>query len=127
MQTNVMGGVVDSFFISDHPADEDVHVIRVGGYVDFDVAPQLKKCIVHRIESGDRQLVVDLSDAGFIDSTAIGVLVGALKRLHEVGGSLAVVCASDNVRGIFDIVGLQNVIPLHSSRENAFAALGRAA
>jgi anti-sigma B factor antagonist len=118
---------VTSFFISEHVTDQDVRVIRVGGYVDFDVAPQLKKCIVHRIDTGDRQVVVDLSDAGFIDSTAIGVLVGALKRLNEVGGSLAVVCANENVRGIFDIVGLQNVIPLHSTRENAIATFAQAA
>jgi anti-sigma B factor antagonist len=118
---------VGSFYLSDHAADGEVHVIRVGGYVDFDVAPQLKKCIVHRIDAGDRLIVVDLSDVGFIDSTAIGVLVGVLKRLGEAGGSLAVVCANDNVRGIFEIVGLENVIPLHSSRESALAALAQAA
>jgi anti-sigma B factor antagonist len=118
---------VGSFYLSEHATDSDVCVIRVGGYVDFDVAPQLKKCIVHRIEEGDRRIVVDLSDAGFIDSTAIGVLVGALKRLREAGGSLAVVCANDNVRGIFEIVGLENVIPLHSSRDDALAAVAQAA
>lgn len=112
-----------SFYLSEHAAEGDVHVIRIGGYVDFDVAPQLKKRVVQRIEAGDRLLVIDLSDAGFIDSTAIGVLVGALKRLRDAGGSLAVVCANDNVRGIFEIVGLENVIPLYSSCEDALAAL----
>lgn len=112
-----------SFYLSELDLDGDVHVIRLGGYVDFDVAPQLKKRVVQRIEAGARLLVIDLSDAGFIDSTAIGVLVGALKRLREAGGSLAVVCTSENVRGIFEIVGLENVIPLHASREDALAAL----
>lgn len=112
-----------SFYVSEHAAEGGVHVIRVGGYVDFDVAPQLKKRVVQRIEAGDRQLIIDLSDAGFIDSTAIGVLVGALKRLREADGSLAVICANDNVRGIFEIVGLETVIPLHDSYEAALAAL----
>jgi anti-sigma B factor antagonist len=118
---------VGSFYLSDHAADDEIHVIRVGGYVDFDVAPQLKRCIVHRIDAGDRLIVIDLSDVGFIDSTAIGVLVGALKRLREAGGLLAVVCTNDNVRGIFEIVGLENVIPLHGSREDALVALAPAA
>jgi anti-sigma B factor antagonist len=118
---------VGSFYLSEHAMDGDVQVIRVGGYVDFDVAPQLKKRIVQRVDAGARLIVVDLSDAGFIDSTAIGVLVGALKRLREAGGALAVVCGNDNVRGIFEIVGLENVIPLHASRENALAALAQAA
>jgi anti-sigma B factor antagonist len=120
---NVMGGVVGSFYLSEHTAEGDVHVIRIGGYVDFDVAPQLKKRIVQRIESGEQLLVIDLSDAGFVDSTAIGVLVGALKRLRESGGALAVVCDNENVRGIFEVVGLESVIPLHRTREDALAAL----
>jgi anti-sigma B factor antagonist len=120
---DVMGGVVGSFYLSEHTLEGGVHVIRIGGYVDFDVAPQLKKRIVQRIESGERRLVIDLSDAGFIDSTAIGVLVGALKRLREAGGSLAVVCDNDNVRGIFEVVGLESVIPLHRTREDALSAL----
>jgi anti-sigma B factor antagonist len=114
---------VGSFYLSDHVLDGEVRVIRVGGYVDFDVAPQLKKFIVNRIDAGDRRIVIDMSDVGFIDSTAIGVLVGTLKRLREVGGFLAVACANDNVRGIFEIVGLENVIPLHGSREHALAAV----
>lgn len=112
-----------SFYLSDHVIDDDVRVIRVGGYVDFDVAPHLKRFIVNRIDAGDRRIVIDLSDVGFIDSTAIGVLVGVLKRLRDVGGFLAVACANDNVRGIFEIVGVESVIPLHGTRENALAAV----
>jgi anti-sigma B factor antagonist len=118
---------VSFFYLSDHTTREEVCVIGVGGYVDFHVAPQLKKRLSRRIEDGDRQIVVDLSEAGFIDSTAIGVLVGACKRLSEMGGVLSVVCANDNVRGIFEIVGLENVIPLHHTREDALAVLAQAA
>ena len=114
-----------SFYLSDHAIDGETHVIRAGGYVDFDVAPQLKRRIIQRIDAGDRLIVIDLSDVGFIDSTAIGVLVGALKRLRETGGMLAVVCADDNVRGIFEVVGLDNLIPLHNSLDSAVAALAQ--
>lgn len=115
------------FYLSDTATQGDVCILRVGGDVDFAVAPQLKRHIVGKIGAGARHVVVDLSDAGFIDSTAIGVLVGALKRLRETGGSLSVVCDSDSVRNIFEIVGLENVIPLHRSRDDAVAALERAA
>ena len=116
-----------SFYLSDTVTQGDVCIIRVGGCVDFDVAPQLKHYIVDHIGTGTRRLVVDLSDVEFIDSTAIGVLVGVLKRLRDLGGSLALVCDSDNVRNIFEIVGLENVIPLHRSRDDALAALAQAA
>lgn len=117
---------MSSFYLSHHVSQDDVCVIRVGGYLDFDAAPEFKKCLVHRIEEGSKVIVVDLTDAGFIDSTGIGVLVGALKRVKQAGGSLAVVCADADVRGIFEIVGLDAVMPLHGSREEALAAVAAA-
>jgi anti-sigma B factor antagonist len=115
------------FEITEDVVAGDVRVFRVAGDVDFGVAPQLKRCISDRIEAGDRQVVVDLSAAGFVDSTAIGVLVGALRRLGDRGGSLVVVCDNENVRNIFETVGLHNVIPLHSSHEDALAGLAQTA
>lgn len=99
-----------------------VDVIAITGYVDFDVSPQLKRCIVSRIERGGRRLVIDLSDAGFIDSTAIGVLVGAQKRIRDHGGSLVVVCSDPLVRGLFETIGLDEVIDLRASRDDAVAS-----
>lgn len=115
-----------SFYLSDDLV-EDIRVIRVGGYLDFDVAPQFKRCILRRIDDGERRIVVDLSETGFIDSTAIGVLVGVLKRLKEEDGSLAVVCDDENVRGIFELVGLENVIPLRRSHEEALTLVAQPA
>jgi anti-sigma B factor antagonist len=108
---------VDTFNISAEATDRGVHVIPVAGYVDFDAAPQLKRRIVQRIDEGGRLLVIDLSEAGFIDSTGI----------HDVDGSLAVVCPDAAMRNIFEIVGLEDVIPLHTSREDAVSAIAVAA
>lgn len=105
----------------------DVAAVVADGYVDFDAAPALKQNIIRQIDAGNRHLVVDLSAAEFIDSTAIGVLVGALKRLQGAGGSLAIVCTNENIRNVFEIVGLGDVLPLHRSRDDAISALARAA
>ena len=58
--------------------------------------------MVELIESGKKQIVVDLSKATFIDSTTLGVLVGGVKRLRPAGGSLALVCTDDNITKISD-------------------------
>ena len=116
-----------SFSITTETVDDQVAAVAVSGYVDFDAAPALKHSLVDCIEAGRSQLVVDLAEAGFIDSTAIGVLVGALKRLQESGGSLVVVCANENVQSIFELVGLDEIITLHRSRDDAISALARAA
>ena len=120
------------FYIGDETAHEgvehgeDVVVLVAGGEIDYAASPQLRERIDAHIDAGGRRVVVDLSMVTFIDSTAIGVLVGAVMRLRELGeGSLTVVCADDNDRvlRIFEIAGLDSLIGLHHSREEALSAL----
>jgi anti-sigma B factor antagonist len=109
--------------------DEDVQFLVAGGEIDFAASPRLRERIADDIDAGSRRLVIDLSKATFIDSTAVGVLVGAVLRLHEHGGgSLAVICSEENVRvlRIFEIAGVESVIALYRSREEALSALATA-
>jgi anti-anti-sigma factor len=104
----------------------DVVVLVASGELDYDSAPLLRTTILSHIGAGKRRLVVDLSAVGFIDSMAIGVLVGTVARLRSSGGgALVVVCETRNkgVLRIFDVAGVANVISLYSSREEALRAL----
>jgi anti-sigma B factor antagonist len=120
---------MSSFYISDETTLEDaarggVGIFVAGGEIDYAASPELKEHIAGHIKAGTRHLVVDLSPATFIDSTAIGVLMGAVGSLRDsCGGSLAVVCAHENVIKIFEIAGLQNAIALYRSRGEALSAL----
>lgn len=114
------------FYVSEETIGEGTDVVVVGGDLDFEAAPEFKKCIDHRLDEGARRVILDLAAVGFIDSTAIGVVVGAINRLRESGGSLAVVSDEPNVRRIFDVVGLDDLTPLHSSRDDAISALAGA-
>jgi anti-sigma B factor antagonist len=107
----------------------DIALLAMGGEIDYDASPRLKERIADHIKAGRRRLVLDISAATFIDSTAIGVLVGAVTRLREAGGgSLAIVCADENesVLRIFQITGVENMIELYGSREEALSALALA-
>jgi anti-sigma B factor antagonist len=120
-----------TFYIGDdvqvNDAGPDVAVLVVGGEVDFEVSPQLKARIMRAIRDGSRRLVLDLTDVTFIDSTAIGVLAGAVERLDETGGgSVSVACTHEKVMQIFEITGLDSVITVHPSREDALASLALA-
>lgn len=117
-----------TFYIGDdvhvEDASPDVAIVVIGGEVDFEVSPQLRAHIMRAIKSGKRRLILDLSDVTFIDSTAIGVLAGAVERLDESGGgSLSVVSSHEKVIQIFEITGLESVISVHASRADALAAV----
>jgi anti-sigma B factor antagonist len=113
-----------NFQISDEAVDDQTHVINLGGEVDLYTAPEFKERMVQIIEEGKKRVVVDLSDATFIDSTTLGVLVGGVKRLRPSGGSLALVCTDQNIQKIFEITGLDRVFPIHESRQAALDEVG---
>lgn len=73
------------------------------------------------IAAGQRHLVVDLSGVGFMDSTGLGVLVGALRlaRLHN--GSLHLVGPRERIHRIMAITGLDSVFEFADSRSEAIA------
>ena len=110
-----------NFHIHDEEVDAETHVISLGGEVDLYTAPEFKERMVQVIEDGKKRVVVDLSEATFIDSTTLGVLVGGVKRLRPSGGSLALVCTDQNIQKIFEITGLDRVFPIHASREEALS------
>jgi len=111
-----------NFKISDEEIDDQTHVISLGGEIDLYTAPEFKERMVELIEAGKKNIVVDLSEATFIDSTTLGVLVGGVKRLRPSGGGLALVCTDQNISKIFEITGLDRVFSIQDSRENALAA-----
>jgi len=111
-----------NFNISDEEIDDQTHVISLGGEIDLYTAPEFKERMVELIEAGKKNIVVDLSEATFIDSTTLGVLVGGVKRLRPSGGGLALVCTDQNISKIFEITGLDRVFSIQDSRENALAS-----
>jgi len=112
-----------NFQIKDAEIDAETHVIELGGEVDLYTAPEFKERMVELIDAGKKRIVVDLSEATFIDSTTLGVLVGGVKRLRPTGGSMALVCTDQNITKIFEITGLDRVFPIHATREEALGSL----
>ena len=87
-------------------------VIAVIGEIDVATAPQLRESLHTVIAQGRATVVLDLLEVTFLDSTALGVLVGGLKRCRELGGELFVVVSDARIRKIFEITGLDKVFPI---------------
>src|SRR5205809_2369992 len=89
---------------------DDHTVLEVRGEVDVYTAPRLRERLIELVEAGARSVVVDLSAVEFLDSTGLGVLVGALKRLRAAGGSLALVCWHARLPKIFRVMAADPVV-----------------
>ena len=74
------------------------------------------------IDAENTDLVVDLTQVSFMDSTGLGVLVGALKKVRTLGGDLRLVISQEKILKVFRITGLTKVFPIHPTLEEALAA-----
>lgn len=101
---------------------EPYELISVGGEVDVYTAPKLREAIAAAVDAGRARLIVDVQNVAFLDSTGLGVLVGALKRVRGEDGSLDIVCTQERILKIFEITGLDKVFGLYASVEDAQAS-----
>lgn len=109
------------FNIESSTTDTGIVVIAVAGELDLYTAPRLKENLVGAIEAGELRIVIDMSGVHFIDSSALGVLIGGVKRLKPNDGKLVLVSIDENVNWIFQITGLTSVFNIHDTLEEALA------
>ena len=100
------------------PADGalDLPTLEVEGELDLAVAPWLRDQLDALYVGGAASIVVDLSGATFLDSTALGVLVSALNRSRERGGTVHLIVQEPQILRVLTITGLEDEFALHKDR-----------
>lgn len=106
----------------EHHVEQDVTVVKVTGEIDVFSSPRLREMLLDVIENGADDLVVDLGEVTFLDSTGLGVLVGIYHRLRARSGSMTFVGANERVRRVFHITQLTKIFELYDSLDEAIAA-----
>jgi anti-sigma B factor antagonist len=102
--------------------------VAIGGEATLVTAPELRDALAEVLDAGARAVLVDFSGATFIDSTALGVLMGTMKNLRAVGGELALVCADVNIRRVFEMTLLDRIFAIFDTTDAGLAhvqGLGR--
>lgn len=105
--------------------DRGVRTISVRGELDLSTAPDLEGPLEQTLESEEGSVLIDLSQCEFIDSTGIALIVRAWQRLDGDGnGRGLVICSqNDQVRRVLEITGLELSIPVHTTKDEALAAI----
>ena len=97
-------------------------IVAVGGEIDVYTAPKLRDKITEIVAGGVYDIVIDMEEVEFLDSTGLGVLVGGLKKVRAHDGSLQLVCNQDRLLKIFRITGLAKVFVIHETADAALAS-----
>ena len=111
----------------DEEIDPETHLVSVRGEVDLFTAPEFKQRIAGAIDAGRRRVIVDLNATTFIDSSSLGILISADRRLRMQGGSLVIACEVPSITKTFSITGLDGVLDVVATRREALAHEGNGA
>src|SRR3954453_10243288 len=105
------------FSINDVAADvADTTVVDVTGEIDMETGPAFQKGLMHAIGAGRGGLIVDLSQATFMDSAALTTLVNCFDSLRKQGGGRLVIVASDpRMRALFDVARLERDFEIYEN------------
>lgn len=109
--------------VSVRPISESTQVIEVQGEIDVYTSPRVKDTINNLIDQGVFSLIISLESVRYIDSTGLGVLIGALKKVREHDGHIVLVCNNPHIRKIFSITGLVKIFEIFATIDEAAKAL----
>jgi anti-sigma B factor antagonist len=107
-----LGGVVLHAYVKD---EGGAPVVVLEGEIDLSTSPVFKETVYRVIESGKKDVVIDLNGLEFMDSTGLGVLVAALKKTSMEGGSIRLICNKRNILKVFTITGLDKVFSIYDN------------
>ena len=87
---------------------------------------QVEWAVVEWIKAGIRNVILDLSGLGIIDSTGVGILVMCHAKLEKVGGSLRIACAKGIILDILRMTHVDRIVKFFPSAEEASKDFGSA-
>lgn len=94
-------------------------VVKLAGDLDLYNAEQVRSALAGVIDRSPSRVVIDASEIEFIDSTALGVLIDAHRKVE---GGLRVACPQDPIRRALQISGIDRHLEVHDSVDDALTA-----
>jgi anti-sigma B factor antagonist len=115
-----------SFNVEVEAVDDGVRIVSVTGELDQATAEKLRAPLEEAIEAGTDAVMINMCDCTFIDSTGLGVIVEAWKKLEARNGNgpaLSICCPAVEVRRLLEVTGLDQEIEVRDTPEDAIAVL----
>lgn len=109
--------------MEDHAMEEkgDHLLVKLHGDVDLEHSVAVRKLLLNAVAKG-RDLMIDLSDVTYLDSSGIASMIEAMHVARKNGAAFTLFSASDQVRRVFEMARLDKVFPLLPNLESALAS-----
>ncbi len=100
--------------------EKDFLTMKISGEIDHRYAIQIRNEADRKIVTyPDKKLIIDLTDVTFMDSSAIGVIIGRYKLVMSLGGKMAIVSSNKTLDKILEMSGIGKIISIYPTPEDA--------
>jgi anti-sigma B factor antagonist len=87
-------------------------IVVLAGEIDVATAGRVREVLIAVSNSGESNVVVDMTNVTFMDSTGLAALVGPLKRFRSMNGQIVLRSPSRSVKKVLEISGLTRVFAI---------------
>jgi anti-sigma B factor antagonist len=102
-----------------------VDVVKLPQRLVMDNAPAVRKDLLHLINTGHQQLVLDFGEVAFVDSSGLSVLVSALKAANKNAGSVVLLNLTNDVRALIELTRMHEVFQIFADEQAAIDRLNQ--
>ncbi|MNO65858.1 Anti-sigma-B factor antagonist [compost metagenome] len=104
----------EKFTVTSH-LEDGICTVALGGELDLSVAPELRQVMEPLAIDETIDLVINLKELKYIDSTGIGILLSILKTRHGMDSSFLVEEVPDQIQKLFDMTGIAKFFAAENS------------
>jgi stage II sporulation protein AA (anti-sigma F factor antagonist) len=103
-------------------------LVQVHGDFDLVSAAEFRDKVDMALEDlGPKHLILDLSKVTFMDSSALGVILGRLRKIQSVKGRMFLIGVKPAVRKVLSLSGIMSLLTICQTEEQVFHQLGKGA
>lgn len=98
-------------------------ILDVVGEIDVYTAPQFKEAVNQIINTGQHELIINMANVSYMDSSGFGTLLSATKRLRPEGGTVNLVACNGAIDRMLRITRLNTVFGTFQTMDEALGAI----
>ena len=98
---------------------DDVVIITIEDELNLMTAEAVKEVFEKNFKLHNKKIIVDFSQTDFLDSTGIGLIIEMTNRLRQAGGNLAIIRMNRDVKNLFGIANLLDILTHYENLEDA--------
>lgn len=99
-------------------------IIRIDGDIDHHTCEEIRNKVDQEISRRNhKNIIFDMKNVNFMDSSGIGVIIGRYKLIMNSGGITAMINVKPQIKRVYEICGLKKIIPIYENEKQAIESI----